>query len=128
MEQKKDRRAVGVKILPEGVEEYCERHTTALTELHEKLIMRSIKDRVPVVSEGSDWAKDGALLTYAANSYEPWKRSASYVDKILKGAKPADLPVMQSEKFELAINLKTAKALNVIVPASLIARADTVIE
>ena len=100
---------------------------TPLTELHEKLIMRSIKDRVPVVSEGSDWAKDGALLTYAANSYEPWKRSASYVDKILKGAKPEDLPIQQASKFELVVNLKTAKALGITIPESILLRADEVI-
>jgi len=96
--------------------------------LQNKLAILSARYGVPTFYPLSEYVTAGGLISYGANLSESWRQAGIYVAKILKGAKPADLPVMQSEKFELAINLKTAKALNVIVPASLIARADTVIE
>ena len=87
----------------------------------------AIKHRLPSMFEGSAWVEAGGLMSYAANDFEAFRRAATYVDKILKGAKPADLPVEQATKFEFAINLKTANALNLTIPQSVLFRADKVI-
>ena len=84
--------------------------------------------RIAALYENKVWVEAGGLMSYGASPAEQFRRSAVYVDKILKGAKPADLPVEQATRFDLIINLKTAKALGLTIPPSLLARADQVIE
>ncbi|MDB5519715.1 MAG: hypothetical protein JWQ17_6473, partial [Tardiphaga sp.] len=88
----------------------------------------ALRNRLPAASVQRELAEAGFLLTYGADLRDLYRRSAVFADKIFKGAKPADLPVEQPTKFELVVNLKTAKALGVEVPASLLLRADLVIE
>jgi putative ABC transport system substrate-binding protein len=88
----------------------------------------ALRNRLPAVSLQKEYADAGFLLTYGADIRDLYRRTAVYVDKIFKGAKPADLPVEQPTKFELVINLKTAKALDIVVPPTLLTRADEVIE
>ena len=83
---------------------------------------------VPAVYSESDFARDGGLLSYGPDQADILRRAASYVDRILRGEKPGDLPVQFPTKFEMAVNLKTAKALGLAVPPSILLRADEVIE
>ncbi len=86
------------------------------------------RTRLPSMYGQREFADAGGLITYGPNTTNMWRRAATYVDKILKGAKPADLPVEQPTKFELVINLKTAKALELAIPQTILLRADWVIE
>jgi putative ABC transport system substrate-binding protein len=83
---------------------------------------------VPAIYEVPLWARLGGLIAYGVNFTDMFRRAAGYVDRILRGEKPADLPVQTPTKFEMAINVKTAKALGLNVPPSLLATADEVIE
>jgi putative ABC transport system substrate-binding protein len=89
---------------------------------------RAPQQRLPSIYPAKDYATVGGLITYGSSDFHMYRRAATFVDKILKGAKPAELPVEQPTKFELVINLKTAKALGLTIPPSLLQRADQVIE
>ena len=86
------------------------------------------KHRLPLMVRARPEVEMGGLMSYYADALDYYRRAATFVDKILRGAKPGDLPVEQPTKFELVINLKTAKALGLTIPPSLLARADEVIE
>ena len=102
---------------------------TAVTITHRARIVEfALKNRVSLVGTQSGWAEAGALMNYASSITAACRQAAEYVDKILKGARPADLPIQQPTKFELVINLKTAKALRLTIPPSVLGRADRVIE
>jgi putative ABC transport system substrate-binding protein len=96
-------------------------HRTQIAEL-------AVKSRLPVIYDRREFVDDGGLMSYGTNFADLSRRAAIYVDKILKGAKPADLPVEQPTKFELVINLKTAKQIGLTIPRSILLRADEVIE
>jgi putative ABC transport system substrate-binding protein len=103
--------------------------TSGGTGFHRDVIIPlAARLRLPAVYPYRYYAADGGLASYGPNTIEQFRRAASYVDRILKGEKPADLPVQAPTKYELVINLKTAKALGVTVPPSVLARADEVIE
>ena len=96
--------------------------------LHRKRIVELAgKSRLPAIFTQKENAEAGGLISYGADFNELWRRAATYVDKLLKGAKPADLPVEQPTKFELVINLKAAKQIGLAIPPNVVARADRVI-
>ena len=108
----------GLISLPSGV-----------TRIHQQVIIGlAAQYRLPALDPFSDFSHNGGLISYGVNRTEQFRLGASYVDRILRGEKPGDLPIQQPTKFELVINLKTAKALGLTVPAALLARADEVIE
>jgi putative tryptophan/tyrosine transport system substrate-binding protein len=105
-------------LVPEGV--MFSRH-------RQRLFSLAAKSRLPTAAGGAHFTEAGSLLSYGANPTDICRRSAVYVDKILKGSKPADLPIERPTKFELVINLKTAKQIGLIIPPNVLARADRVI-
>ena len=92
------------------------------------IISAAARNRVPTVYWQSDFARDGGLLSYGVDVPDLFRRAATYVDRILRGEKPSELPVQLPTKFEMVVNLKTAKALGLAVPPSIVLRADEVIE
>jgi len=93
-----------------------------------KILQLAAQHRIPAIHTEQEWANAGGLMSYGANRVEPYRRVTVYVDKILKGAKPADLPVEQPIKFEFIINLKAAKQIGLTIPPNVLARADKVIQ
>ena len=103
--------------------------TNSFVQTHRELIIAlAARHKLPAVYFERFFVADGGLISYGPNIADQYRRAASYVDRILKGEKPADLPVQAPTKIETAINLKTAKALGLTVPPALLARADEVIE
>jgi putative ABC transport system substrate-binding protein len=92
------------------------------------IILAAARNNVPAVYSASEFVRDGGLLSYGVDRIDRFRGAASYVDRILRGAKPAELPVQLPTKFELVVNLKTAKALGLAVPPSILLRADEQIE
>ena len=111
-------RADGVLVLENAV----------LTSHRKQLVDLAVKNRLPAIYPQTEYMEAGGLMYYGANTADLFRRSATYVDKILKGAKPGDLPIEQPTKFVLALNLKTAKVLGVQIPDKMLAVADEVIE
>jgi putative ABC transport system substrate-binding protein len=101
---------------------------TFTTAYHAPIISAAARNNVPAVYYLSAYARDGGLLSYGVDLVDPWRRGASYVDRILRGEKPGDLPVQFPTKFEMVVNRKTAGALGLAIPPSILLRADEVIE
>ena len=102
--------------------------TSSFTSFHRKqLVELATQNRLPTMCANVAWINAGCVIAYGPKVSELYRRAATYVDKILKGAKPADLPVEQPMKFELVINLKTANQLGLTIPPNVLARADRVI-
>jgi putative ABC transport system substrate-binding protein len=99
-----------------------------LSLYRKRIVELAAHSRLPMIASSGTWAEEGCLLAYGPSTAESYRRAATYVDKILKGAKPADLPVEQPTKFEFIINLKTAKQIGLTIPQSVLFRADKVIK
>ena len=112
----------------EGAQALVTMPSPVINANRQQILEFAAKNRLPAMYAGSEFVEAGGLMSYGPNYTDQFRRAAVFVDKILKGAKPGDLPVEQPTKFELVINLKTAKALGLTIPPSLLQRADQVIE
>jgi putative ABC transport system substrate-binding protein len=110
-----------------GVQALIAHPSTFMTTNRSRIIELAVIHRLPVIYPATVYAETGGLMSYGADVIENYRRAAGYVDKILKGAKPADLPVEQPTKFELVVNLKAAKQIGLTIPPNVLARADKVI-
>ena len=117
-----------LRLSKEGVQALIVLSSPLLTFERPRILKLALAQRWPVISGGRTWTDGGALLSYGVHVDGNYRRAAYYVDRILKGAKPADLPIEQPTKFELVVNLKTAKALGVAIPQSILLQASQVIE
>jgi putative tryptophan/tyrosine transport system substrate-binding protein len=105
------------------------RHRLSQSNVNQKRIVElAAKYRLPAIYFREDFVEQGGLMSYGADEVEPFKRVAAMIDKILKGAKPADIPVEQSTKFEFVVNLKAAKQVGVTIPPDVLARANRIIK
>jgi putative ABC transport system substrate-binding protein len=111
-----------------GAQAYMVTQSGLLNTQRQALVDRSLRSKVPAMFVGIEYVEAGGLLSYSPSFRDNFRRAAGYVDKILKGAKPGDLPIEQPVKFELVLNLKTAKAMGIKFPQSFLVRADRVIE
>ena len=98
------------------------------TSQRTQIVDLAVKSRLPAIYQANEYSDVGGLITYGVNITDLFRRAATYVDKILKGAKPADLPVEQPKKFDLIINLKAAKQIGLTIPPSVLYKADKVIK
>jgi ABC-type uncharacterized transport system substrate-binding protein len=111
----------------ERVDAFITVRSTLFTDNLQQIADLGIKNRLPSMNEINDYVEAGGLMSYSANTADIYRRAAVYIDKILKGAKPADLPVEQPSKFDFVVNLKTAKQIGLTIPPNVLARADRVI-
>jgi putative ABC transport system substrate-binding protein len=118
IESLSERRDAGLAIMPD----------TGLTKNLNLIVSLAARHRVPTIYPYRYWVSDGGLISYGIDQTDLFRRAPAYIDRILKGAKPAELPVQLPTRFELAVNLKAAKALGIEMPAMLLGRADEVIE
>jgi putative ABC transport system substrate-binding protein len=112
----------------EGAQALITTPHSLITTQQRQVVDFAAKNRLPAMYPASEFVEAGGLMSYGPNYTDNWRRAADFVDKILKGAKPADLPVEQPIKFEFMINLKTAKALGLTIPPNVLARANQVIK
>jgi putative ABC transport system substrate-binding protein len=112
-------------VRPDALITFTESLTLAFRDRIGRFVL---EQRLPMVAELREFAAVGAVATYGTSRSDLWRRAASYVDKIARGANPAELPVEQPTRFEMVINLKAAAAMGIEVPAMLLGRADEVIE
>jgi putative ABC transport system substrate-binding protein len=129
-------RARTIEEVSAALEGMARDHVDGVVALSNLLVMRqrnaiaefAAKQRIPTISGWEDFAVDGNLMTYGPNLQHAWQHLATHVDKVSRGAKPADLPVEQPKKLQFVINLRTAKAIGLAVPSSLLVRADRLVE